>query len=237
MGGAEALPVRIARRIFEDGPGESKENFWGIEEWRKHYKDWGVSFTDEELQFADTFPWGEKTLTAKCPFTKKKQVRETHFAFLGLKRIGDDPLSILRWRGIHPPSNEPGFCGDHWYDNEQFAKEKTCRFRWYLLLRDAAFAHERRRFAEHVRMLPKEYEVAFAAEEVTKMILYQKKNRKYLNRFRSAKCSDPIEENFCVSVGYREPGNEFCTGLSIVKWPDNSFYSRVGISASRKPYT
>jgi hypothetical protein len=150
------------------------KNFFGFEEWKTLY---GMRFSKRWLCEVLVSPWGEDVLNASCPFVKGKRIKETHFIFLGLTTVSSKPLNILRFHRLHPPAGQPRFYSDPdpWYIKENFAAEKTCALRWYMMPLDNIPNSTSKTYREQVAILPPEYEVPFAVEDVTKNILYYKK--------------------------------------------------------------
>lgn len=186
------------------------ENFFGVEEWSSLY---GVNFTKKQLREIANFPWKEDVLNAPCPFVKGKKIKETHFAFLGLSSFKSKPLTILKWQEIHPASKQPQFLSyapDCWYSKEKFATKKTSDFRWYLKLKEIIPFSTNKTRQEQTKMLPDEYGVPFAVEEVAKEILYFKKNGVYLNLNRYVRCQDLDSHGARVTVG-----GFSCRGLDV----------------------
>jgi hypothetical protein len=85
-------------------------------------------------------------------------------------------------------------------------------------------------YKEQVEMLPPEYEVPFAIEELTKNILYYRRNNTSLNWGWKIRCQDvpSLEDNHRAHVFWLEPEK-----LHIGRYPESgSIY--CGITASRK---
>lgn len=205
------------------------ENFFGIEEWSSLY---GINFTKKQLREIADFPWSEDILNAPCPFVKGKKVKETHFAFLGLDSFKGKPLTILTWQELHPASKQPKFYSyapDCWYAREGFATGKISDFRWYLMLKEIVPGSTEKIYQEQIKMLPDEYEVPFAIEEVTKEILYFKKNGAYLNPNRYAHCQDLYSPGHRVHVGHFDQD-----GLAVDYYWDDRRHSDIGLASSRK---
>lgn len=222
-GGVEgSIHQKLARAILG-------ENFFGIEEWSSLY---GVNFTKKQLREIADFPWSEDVLNAPCPFVKGKKVKETHFAFLGLNSFKGKPLTILKWQELHPASKQPQFYSyapDCWYGKEEFVAKKTSDFRWHLMSKEIVPDSTNKTYQEQTKMLPNEYEVPFAVEEVAKEILYFKKNGVYLNPNRYARCQDLGSSGARVYIGFFSRYG-LCTGSG---W-DGCRFSRVGLATSRK---
>ncbi len=204
-------------------------NFFGVEDWQENY---GLSLTKSQLAKVSEFPWSEKVLTAPCPFHSGKQVKDTHFAFLGLEQSKKQPLTIGQWQKLHPASNQPRFYSyppDCWYKNEPFANEVSCQLRWYLCLKEIVPGSENKTFDGQQAMLPPEYEVPSAVEEVTKCLACFKKTGIYLNPNRYGRVRDTSSGGGRVHVGLFGAG-----GLFVYSDWAGSRWGGVGLAASRK---
>ena len=222
QGGLVGLTHQRARAILG-------KNFFGVEEWSSLY---GVNFSNKQLREVAEFPWSEDVLNAPCPFHLGKSIKETHFAFLGLDAFKGKPLTILKWQELHPDSGQPKFSSyapDSWYAKEKFGNEPTCGFRWYLMPLEIVPESTSKTYAEQTAMLPADYEVPLAIEEVTKVILYYRKNGIYLNPTTYSRCRDVASDGDPVDVGYFDS-----EGLDVGSgWGDERHY-RIGLAASRK---
>lgn len=208
------------------------KNFFGVEDWQDMY---GVSFTKKQLAAAGQFPWGEAVLNASCPFHPNKKVKDTHVAFLGVEHLDEQrkkPLTIRQWQELHPTSQQPRFYSyapDCWYAKEKFATTITCQLRWYLMLAEIIPGSEDKTFDEQMAMLPAEYEVPTAVEEVTKDFLCFKKTGVYLNGNRYGRVQDVDSRGLRVNVGGFDGD-----GLSVSNyWDDKALYD-LGLAAARK---
>jgi hypothetical protein len=202
---------------------------FGVEEWVTLY---GVNFTNKQLRKISEFPWNENVLNAPCPFYKGKSIKETHFAFLGLDSFKGKPLTVIEWQELHPKSGQPRFYSyapKCWYAKERFAKQSTCHFRWYLMPLEIIPKSTDKTYQEQVAMLPAEYEVPLAIEEITKLILYYKRNGIYLNQMRWGRCRDVTSGGGRVNVGLFD-----LDGLSVGDWWDGHRDYNLGLAASRK---
>lgn len=222
-GGLEgSVHQRLARAILG-------KNFFGIEDWAALY---GVNFSEKQLRAVAEFPWGEDILNSPCPFIKGKAIRETHVAFLGLNQYMGKLLTIRKWQEIHPVTGQPRFYSypqDCWYKDEKFANELACTFRWYLMPLEIVPKSEYKTYPDQVAMLPTEYEVPFAVEEVTKDLLYHRKNGTFVNGSRYARCQDVSSSGSRVDVGGF--GSQ---GLGVSGWTGGHRDDDVGLAASRK---
>lgn len=219
-GGLEgSVHQKLARAILG-------KNFFGIEDWSALY---GVNFSGKQLRAVAEFPWGEDILNAPCPFSKGKLIRETHVAYLGLDRYMGKPLTIMKWQEVHPITGQPRFYSYPQDKDEKFANQPTCAFRWYLMSLQIVPDSESKTYQDQVAMLPAEYEVPFAVEEVTKDLLYYRKNDTFLNPSRYGRCQDVSSYGYRVGVGCL--GSK---GLNVYCWIDDYRDVDVGLAASRK---
>lgn len=205
------------------------ERIWGVEEWTSFYN---VRFTKKQLHAVEKFPWSQDVLNAPCPFVKDKLVRETHFARLGLEKLNGIPLTILEWQRLHPAGGEPHFYSyapSSWYASQGFATKVTCRFRWYLDLREVIPDSESSTYERQLKMVPPEYEVMTAIGNVAKDLHVYRKQGSYPNPNRYGRCTDAISGSDRVDVG-----DSAYDGLHVNVWPDDGPDSGVGLSVSRK---
>jgi len=224
QGGLEAsVHQRIARAILG-------QNFFGVKEWFVLY---GVSFSKKHLRQATEFPWSEDVLNAPCPFHEGKSIKETHFAFLGVDAFKGEPLTIHKWQELYPATGQPRFCSyppKSWYSQQKFAGEPTCDFRWYLMPLEFLPGSTDKLFQRQTEMLSADYEVPLAVEEVTKIILYYRKNGFYLNPTKYGRCQDVTSSGGRVRVG-----NSAAGGLDVDDdWGDRPGHG-IGLAVSRKP--
>lgn len=139
-------------------------------------------------------------------------------------------MSILKFQELHPASGQPRFASyvpDSWYAQQAFASN-TATLRWYLPLASIVPKSTSTAWDKQLLMLPAEYEVPTAIEEVSKDILAYRKTGVYLNPSVYARVNDTTSDGYRVDVG--GIGGD---GLSIYGW-DGSDGCRVGVSASRK---
>ncbi|MFA6272110.1 MAG: hypothetical protein WC693_03300 [Patescibacteria group bacterium] len=207
------LHQKQVRDIFGD-------NFFGIEEWSEFY---GVNFSQKQLRAVSDFPWDEDFLKGPCPIHKGKELRETHFAFLGLHRVNGRRLTISRWRQLGPKNvegeySEPGQLtfGRNEYWNQHLACEgyihRACEFRWYLMPLGAIGGD-----LYHLDSDLDLYEWPSAVEEVTKLILYHRKNGIYLNKEGYGRCREQTGDWF-VQVGFTRNGEINISKVNCLKY-------------------
>jgi hypothetical protein len=229
----ESVSHRIARMLLG-------KNFFGVEEWSKFY---GVSFSKEQLQPVVNFPWSRDILDAPCPFVRGKRIKDTHFAFLGLDYLNDEPLTILKFHKLHPEYGEPRLFyytnKTMWYGTHKFSTEVTCGLRWYLILKETMPDSGDKTYEKQMTMLPPEYEIPSACEYVTHHILYYRKNGIYLNLYPGprklaslGRCRDIVYWN--ADSSHVLVGAFGHNGLMIsADWHCSHYYS-YGLAASRK---
>jgi len=216
-GGVEtSADLRIVRAIMGD-------RIFGPEEWSALY---GARLPKR----IPAFPWSEDVLKGPSPLHKGKTVAETHFAFLGLAKLNGKPLTIAKWRELHPTTGQPRFySGNPWYRNEQFATDATCEFKWYLMPLEIVPNSERKTYQEQSALLNQDYEVPTTIAEVTKDILAFRKTGTYVNPNRYGRVLDVSSHGNRVSVGRFDRG-----GLSVSHyWYDNRG-DLIGLAVARK---
>lgn len=205
-----------------------KKNFFGAEDWETIY---GLKLTKQSHRQIPNFPWDDKILNAACPFVKDKRVKETHFAFLGLDRLNGEPLNIMMFQELHPATSQPRFYfhPNPWYETKLFANQKTCGLRWYLMSLEIVPNSTGLTYEEQTSILPPEYEVPYAIEEIAKNIFFYRKNRLYINSANWSRCRDVFDCGH-VSVGFFD-----IKGLDIYSTGDrgHGHYS-IGVTGSRK---
>jgi hypothetical protein len=210
------------------------KNFFGVEEWRTFY---GVNFSERQLQEVAKFPWNEEVLTAPCPFVNGRSIKETHFAFLGLEAINGKPLTIMEFHKLHPRPGHPRLStgGGLWYESQTFATNTTCSLQWYFMLQEVYPNFVNKSYEEQVAMLPSEYRVSLTVEEVTKDILFFRKNGLYPNQGMYGRCQDSyLYEGTHVTVSPRViVGSDDQFGVIVDRYLDGPGES-IGLSACRK---
>ena len=218
---AESIDEKLARRIMGD-------DFFGSSAWADLH---GVTLSGRQMKTVSKFPWSEETLDSECPFYKGKSVSQTHFTFLGLPSFSGKPLTIAEWQSIHPSDSQPRFyrySPNCWFEKENFAISSTLELRWYLALKEAVPNSASKRWENMLSLLPPEYEPASPVAEVTKVLLYRKKNGVYLNQNIYAACDDLDSDGRRVIVG-------LCLDdtVNVNDWRGDPL-GDVGLSASRK---
>lgn len=201
-------------------------NFFSIEDWVTFY---GACFSQEQLYQVVEFPWNEDVLTSNCPLCNKT-VKDCHFTFLGLDRLNNEPLTILKLQELHPRAFQTRFMSygsDSWYYNEKFATETTMDLRWYLLHIKGVPKSENKTYNEQKAMLPRGYEVPSTVTELTKNLLIHRKTGLHMNFNRFNRCNDITSEGYQVEVGGWPYGR-----LDCFRGFDRSYES--GVAASRK---
>jgi len=151
-------------------------------------------------------------------------VKQEHFLFLGIDRIGKQPLTIAVWRHLFPGPKYPTILYDASGD------ETVCQTRWYLMPIDGIGSHDLSYDEQVKNELPKEYEVPNIVERVTANFLFFILNNRYLDG-DSSRVSD------CVKNSLNRPLNEhyWVTGFDpegiAIGSGDAAFLS---LAASRK---
>lgn len=208
-------------------------NFFGVEEWATLY---GANFTKKQLREVAEFPWGEDILNGPCPFVKGKLVKDTHFAFLGVSKLNGDPLTVMKWHGLHPPTGQPKFyfTDNPWHRGQPHTDVATMELRWYLMLKEIVPDSTSKTPEDQVAMLPAEYEVPTTIAEVTKDLLAFRKTGERPNYSRWAVCKERTVKTDCAYAGYVSCVGLFSEGgLDVGDWGGGAG-SSVGLGASRK---
>ena len=201
------------------------KNLFGPEEWLKYF---GIWFSEIQIKEISDFPWNESVLEAPCPFVKGKKIKETHFAFLGLYEISNKPLNVMKWHEISPFTGKNELKEHPWYEDQDFARVKTCWFHWYLTLIESVPGSTEKTHQEQLEMLPFEYRGPFVIEELTKNILYRRINKVYPNSNTWIRCRDVVDvgvNNCRICVG---------DSFKVRGWAGERKHSAIGISAFRR---
>jgi len=219
----DELPVVVARSVLG-------RHFFGADEWRPTY---GIRLGQHTHKHGlTTFPWGLDVLHARCPFTPGRKVCETHFAFLGLPRFRGHPFTIARYREVWLNHDQPRFQPNRRnfsWEREPFSARATCSLRWYLMPLNVWTVSRGKTYEEQVAMMPVEYEVPLAVEEVTKLILYFMRTRSYLDPEAFARCRELTSDGDRVLVGGFDQ-----TGIAVSSWTDDYQAWSMGLALSRK---
>lgn len=198
------------------------ENFFGPEQWLRYY---GIWFEKNQLKRIADFPWDKGLLESPCPFNKGLRIKDTHFAFLGLDRLCNRPLDILRWHELNPLPAD-GKARISAFDSEQdFARIRTCWFKWHLVLIEGIPNSSGKAHKDQISMLPDGYRASFAIEELTKNMLYYKKFGICLSPKKWNRCQDAPTKDSHACVG------EF---NRVKSCPDSKQHPILGFSAYRK---
>ena len=218
--------LRLARLILGN-------NIFGLEEWETLY---GVKFTKKQRREAGKFPWSESILTSPCPFSPGKQIKDTHFAFLGITGINGQPLTVTQWNVIHPATGQPKFYfnSNPWHAGQPYADTATLEPKWYLLLKEIVPNSTGKTPEDQVAMLPAEYETPATIAEVTKDILAFRKLSVRLNPSRWAACIERTIKTARIGAGLVSCVGDFGgDGLVVSGW-SGGIDDGVGVGASRK---
>jgi len=219
--GSVALPFDIEARWAAD---LMEKNFFGPAEWYGY-------FTVEILQPIPEFPWNQQILKSQCPFYSHQRIKDTHSAFLGLDELNGRLLTPSTWKKRYAGerSVKRYFSYDYPYDPKVFP-EKACAFRWYLTLKGGIPDSEDESFENQQKMLPPEYEVPSAAEEVTKLVLFEARNNEFPVNGLMLRCKETGAEKF-VSYHVYVGSN----GGAIIVGASNDFGSihKTRLGASR----
>ena len=239
------FPRGVSRSIHHSRAREimGKQHFWGIEEWRKMHG-LPTHFSDEQLCQIVEFPWDEEILNEPCPFEntgffgrmKRRRIKDTHFAYLGVDRISHEPLTVVIWEELLAGftfRKEPKISISNTIDiNEVSTKKTTCQLRWHLVPIKGVLDETGKDYFEQWALLPESYEVPSAVEEVTKILLYQWLNAVWIN---SGRCRDAgLYMNGAV-VRLRFPSDVGVNEVHVDTVCRLGNYTTIGLAASRIP--
>jgi len=225
-GHVDSVDMRLARLILGN-------NIFCLEEWETLY---GAKFTKKQRRDAGKFPWSESVLTSACPFNPGKQVKDTHFAFLGVTGINGTPLTVAQWNVIHPATGQPKFYfnSNPWHAGQPYADTATLELKWYLILKEIVPNSTGKTPEDQVAMLPAEYETPATIAEVTKDILAFRKLSIRLNPSHWAACTERTIKTAQIGSGHVSCVGRFDEfGLHVAYW-DGLVSGLVGVGASRK---
>ena len=208
-------------------------NLFDAQDWTKYYN---VQWTPEQLRDIPPFPWDLELLNSPCPFNPGKCIKDTHVAFLGMPTINESPLTVQKWRELHPATGQPKFYynNNSWHEGQPHTDVETMQLRWYLMLKEIISDSTSKTPEEQVAMLPEGYAVPTTIMEVTKDILVFQKTGEYLNKSRWAACAERTVKTNRVSAGGVSCVGDFVeSGLGVGSWSGDR-NGDVGLGASRK---
>lgn len=221
----ESTPQQAVRAIM------GTDNFFGPSEWISLYD---RRFTRKQLREVNKLPFAvSELLESPCPFYTRKKVKETHFVFCGIDSLYQRPLTIMEWREIHHQSAYLSFTQElRERVDFAFATDVTCNFHWYVMLKGIVPGSRKKPWLKQLVLLPPEYGVPTAVEEVTKIILYFRKNGRYPYMPDFARCRYDSPERDCW-------GEVCCSARGISAGGGHlpaAAVHNVGISAYRRLY-
>lgn len=160
---------RVVRAVM--GP----KHFWGTDNWTE--RPYNVSLSKKDLGKISSFPLSENILNGPCPFYPDKVMRDTHFVYATVERVGGVPFDLAAVHGIHNGASHPRVYTD-WQNTHDFAKQ-PCILTWHVALINAVPGSTNLPYDERVRRLPPEYKPPKAVDRVLFEILYHKLNSVY----------------------------------------------------------
>ena len=193
--------------------------------------DW-ASYYGEPEKVAEEI---EDILNRPCPFNSRKQVLDTHFAFMGMPAINGDPLTVAKWLELHPADGQPRFyfANNPWHAGQPHTDLVTLEPRLYITLREIVPGSTYKAPDDQVAMLPEGYEMPTTIEEVTKSVLVYRKTGKRSNPNRYAACRERTIKTATASAGDVSCVGFFDGhGLYVFSW-DGDRDNYVGVGASR----
>ncbi len=233
---------RVARAFVRDGFDSSTDtriarlllgtSFVDVCDWVALY---GAHFSAKEKKAALKFPWNEDVLQSPDPWEPKKPIKDTHTAFLGLEKIGGDPLTVAKLIELHPATGQPRFyfTSDPWHVGQPHTDVATLSPHWYLLRTEIVPGSTGKLPDEQIKLLPPEYEMPTTIAETTKSLLVFRKTGVRPNPSRWARCSEQTVKTAKVPDGYWSIVGDFgADGLYVDGW-NGDRYDSVGCGAAR----
>ncbi len=223
--GRREIATKNVRRVLGS-------NLFDVTDWSRYYR---LSFAPEVIAAIPPFPWTLELLNSPCPFVKRKKIRQTHFAFLGLDTVRGKALTLAKFIALHPEKRWPHFDSGptQWYLAEGFASIITCSFQWHLLLKRIVPGSKRWAYERQQGMLPPEYEPPLAITEAMKDIFHYRTHffHRCLNDDCWARCRDRTADGKVVERSGVSTAPGFLLGnhCLILK-------SRIVASAHRENY-
>ena len=206
--------------------------FFDMAHWVRFF---ATRFEESEVEKALQFPWNEDVLMGPDPWEKSKLVRDTHFAFLGVEKIGGQPLTVAQLIKMHPDESKLRyFYPTTWHDCQPHVHTATLSPHWYLLRMEIVPGSTGKLPDEQVAMLPPEYELPMTIDETSKDMLVFRKTGVRLNSSRWARCAETTIKTEKYSTGDLScVGNFDEFGLLVSSW-NGRRDGNVGCGASRK---
>lgn len=197
-------------------------NFIGIDEVATYLR---ISISKKSRSLLQEVPYSKLTL---------QELKESHILFPGIpENHYGKPITIVNIRNLIGANSDiqPCFYPQHWYDDEIFAKNKTCSLRWYLIRKSIIENSSDKTYGVQETMLADNEERASAVEVVYLTILNYYCNGS-LRLFESEKvwCHDGTHDYTKVWVGRFNR-----VGLVIGAHNPKQLNTGIGIISSRRP--
>jgi len=166
-------------------------------------------------------------LESQCPFVEGRQVKDTHYLMYLPKEFNGEPLTVMKWKQIHPPGEkQPCFYEQDWYQEYDWAKKAVAEKGWYLAFIGLLPKLFCKSWSEQLALLPENYYVPKIIEALSLHFLAFRKNAIRINENAWGRTADLDSDGGRVVLGDLEAN-------SLVLY-DHLSHSFVGLFAFRK---
>lgn len=177
--------------------GSAELEFFGPSHWKMRF---GINIGDD-LRLPISNNQLKKILNEPCPFVAKKSVAETHFLFYLPHSLGKKRFTVNGWNKFLVRKRESRiYSNKTWYLDENFVKDITPRYHWYLIFRGIIPDSCNKTWEEQLKMIPETHEVPFACETLSMYILSNK--IKHKGPQRNGRVMDKTSTGQRVTAGF-----------------------------------
>jgi hypothetical protein len=136
---------------------------------------------------------------------------------------------MIRWKRILGDANDIHLNIRPHIASEPSIGAAACKFRWYLMTLSTIPGSMGCNRMEQMLDIPEGYTIPYAIEEITKLILYFRKNGRFSERTET-RCRESIRRGFDISVASYTGGT-----ISIAEASCDIRDGRTGMVLSRSP--
>ena len=209
------MTQRDARKIMGN-------NFIGIDDVARYLR---ISISKKTHSILQQIPYSKITL---------QTLKDNHILFPGVSEDNKgNPITIMSIRDTFgtDSDNQPCFYPQHWYDDEVFAKNKTCTLRWYLISKSTIENSSDKTYGFQETLVAENEERPSAIELIYLTILsYHINGSPRILESDKVWCRDGVHEFAKVWVGRFNR-----VGLVIGAHNPNQLNTGIGIITSRRP--